>query len=56
MSEFLDCHLQINFISNSIIRVRSNLYYDLIGTYPLLGVDDEYKKVKILVCITCNDE
>ena len=41
-------------ISNQIIRIRSNLYG--IGTIPLLGTDKEFKKVKILVDITCNDE
>ena len=36
-------------ISNSIIRIRSNLYRDFVGSDPLLGVDKEFKKVKILV-------
>ena len=42
--------------SNLINRIQSNLYDDSIGTIPLLGVDTEFKKVKILVGITCNDE
>ena len=49
------CHLAI-IISNLINRIQSNLYDDSIGTIPLLGVDTEFKKVKILVGITCNDE
>ena len=39
-----------------IIRIQSNLYAGILGSDPLLGVDKEFKKVKILVGITCNDE
>lgn len=39
-----------------IIRIRSNLYAGIKGHDPLLGMDKESKKVKILVDITCNDE
>jgi hypothetical protein len=42
--------------SNLIIRIRSNLYAGRVGAVPLLGVDEGFKKVKILVDITCNDE
>lgn len=42
-------------ISNLIFRIRSNLYAGLIGSDPLLGVDKEFKKVKILIDIICND-
>ena len=42
--------------SNLINRIQSNLYGDETGSIPLLGVDKEFKKVKILVGITCNDE
>jgi hypothetical protein len=43
-----------SFFSNLIIRIRSNLYAGRVGTIPLLGVDEKFKKVKILVDITCN--
>ena len=46
MREFLECFLQ--FFSNSVIRIRSNLYGGRVGTIPLLGVDEKFKKVKIL--------
>ena len=38
-----------------IIRIRSNLYPGLVGSDPLLGVDKEFQKVKILVDVTSND-
>ena len=43
-------------ISNVIIRIRSNLYPGLVGSTPLLGVDKEFKNVKIVVDITCNND
>ena len=43
-------------ISNLIIRIRSNLYVGRLGSDPLLGVDKDFEKVKILADITCNDE
>ena len=39
-----------------IIRIRSNLYGNIVGSDPLLGVDKDFKKVKIAVDITCNNE
>ena len=44
--------------SNLIIRIVSNLYADLTGAIPLLGVDLESKdlNVKTLVDITWNEE
>ena len=39
-----------------IIRIRSNLYTGLIGAH-ILGVDEEFKKVKTLVDVTiCDDD
>ena len=54
MSGFLDSSAII--ISNLINRIHSNLYSGMVGSFPLLGLDKEYKKVKTLVGINCNDE
>ena len=58
MSEFMDVICKIISMSNLIIRIRSNFYNGLDGSDPLLGVDKDIKKVKILlvVGIICNDE
>ena len=57
LSEFLDVICKF-IMSNLIIRIRSNFYNGLDGSDPLLGVDKDIKKVKILlvVGIICNDE